>query len=114
MQMEMPEHPASERADPEQPAEEASRRSAPLVGQGIYARRQRSLWQRYWRLLMAVVIVASAALATRVVGANVDLGNTLAVQIENQQPVTIDLRTSMPRSPYVFGVNVFPPASTQS
>jgi len=50
----------------------------------------------------------------RVVSDAVGLSNTFTVQVENEQPVTIDLRTAVPRSPYVFGVNAFPSSATTS
>lgn len=88
--------------------------AASHIGYGIYARPRKSLWQRVWRPLIAVAVIASAALATRVYSANAGMGDTLAIHIENQQPVTIDLGSSKPRSPYVFGMNVFPREGTQA
>lgn len=44
----------------------------------------------------------------RVVSDAVGLGDTFTVHVESEQPVTIDLRAAVPRSPYVFGVNAFP------
>jgi Glycoside hydrolase family 44 len=88
--------------------------AAPRIGYGAYARPRKSLWQRVWRSLVATTIIASAALTTRFLGANAGMSDTLAIHVEKEQPVTIDLRSSEPRSPYVFGTNVFPQEGTQA
>jgi Glycoside hydrolase family 44 len=87
---------------------------APRIGYGVYARPRKSLWQRVWRPLMAIAVIAPAVLATRIISANAGMGETLAIHVEKQQPVTIDLGSSEPSSPYVFGVNVFPQEGTQA
>lgn len=104
------------RPDPEQGDERAKRTAASHVGYGVYAHPRKSLWQRAWRPLAAVAIIASVALATRTIVANTSIGagDVLALHVESQQPLTVDLRTSMPRSPYVFGVNVFPKLGSQA
>jgi len=61
-------------------------------------------------MLLLVIIFAAVRLST-VASATDD---QLFVQIGNQQPALVDLRLSLPISPSLFGVNVFPEIGTSS
>jgi hypothetical protein len=104
----------SARSNQSQPGDGAPALAAPRIGYGIYARPRKSLWQWVWRPLGVTALIASVALTTRSVGANAGMSDTLTIHVEKQQPVTLDLGSSEPRSPFVFGVNVFPQLGTQA
>jgi Glycoside hydrolase family 44 len=64
---------------------------------------------------MAVAaLLACVILGVRVGAAYSGAGDTLAIHIERQQPLTLDLRSGSARSPYVFGMNVFPANGTRA
>ena len=84
------------------------------VGVGVYARPKRPpLWYSV-RGGILIALLASLIFGTRFVAAYIGAGDTLSIHVEQQQPVTIDLRSATPRSPYIFGMNVFPASGTQS
>jgi hypothetical protein len=60
------------------------------------------------------LIICLLAFGVNLVADAVGLNRTFTVQVENEQPVTVDLRAAAPRSPYVFGVNAFPSSATVS
>jgi Glycoside hydrolase family 44 len=61
-------------------------------------------------ILLIMLILASM----RVISVASDSNDQLLLQVGNQQQATIDLRQSLPISPYLFGVNVFPKDRTLS
>jgi len=61
-------------------------------------------------ILLLLLIFAAVRLST--VSSAMD--DQLLVQIGNQQPALVDLRLSLPISPSLFGVNVFPETGTSS
>jgi hypothetical protein len=64
---------------------------------------------------MAVAaLLAGVILGLRVGAADSGADDTLALHIESQQPLTLDLRAGSARSPYVFGMNVFPADGTRA
>lgn len=85
-----------------------------LIGTGVYARPAKSRWQRLRTPITVFLIVCLIALGIRFIADVAGLNNTFTVHVESQQPVTIDLRSAIPRSPYVFGVNAFPSYATVS
>ncbi len=88
--------------------------SASRVGYGLHGRQRKSFWQRLWRLLIAGAVLATFTLSVRTIAANFGTGETLRVNVDNEQPIIIDTHSGLPRSPYVFGVNVFPAGGTQA
>jgi hypothetical protein len=60
--------------------------------------------------LIAVVAVTS----TQLIAAFGDPSGIMTVRVEGQQPITVDPRLGTARSPYVFGVTVFPADGTRS
>lgn len=111
-------HEAQEGA-PETPTASATtvtteRRPPIVVGAGVYARPRKSRWQRLRGPFYIVLIICLLAFGVNVISDTAGLSNTFTVQVENEQSVTIDLRTATPRSPYVFGVNAFPSSATVS
>jgi len=84
------------------------------IGYGVYARPRRSRWRRGLFVLIILVVVGAAVVGTRVASGWSGADALLAVRVENQQPISVDLRMSVARSPYVFGVNVFPEEGTQA
>jgi hypothetical protein len=97
-----------------QPGSAAVDPGALRIGYGVYARPRKPRWQRWLRILLVVLLIVVAVLATQLAAGLSGADDLLMVHIENQQPINIDLRTSTARSPYVFGVNVFPAAGTQA
>ena len=79
--------------------------------QGIPAVRERTLLRKTIAmfLLLAVVFggVTTASLTYKA-------GFQFSVQIGNQQSMLVDLRQSIPISPYLLGANVFPKTGTNS
>ena len=61
-------------------------------------------------LLVILLVVAFVRLSTSVTST----GDGLLAQVGNQGSALIDLRQSMPISPYLFGANVFPKSLTSS
>jgi hypothetical protein len=61
-------------------------------------------------LLLLMLILTTVRLSTVIS----DTNDQLLVQIGNQQTAVVDLRQSEPISPYLFGVNVFPEAGSNS
>jgi hypothetical protein len=62
-------------------------------------------------MLLLVMLILSAVRVTSVASDNND---QLVLKIGNQQQALVDLRQSLPISPYLLGVNVFPQAGTDS
>ncbi|WIG59803.1 MAG: hypothetical protein OJF49_002550 [Ktedonobacterales bacterium] len=90
------------------------KREKRYTGSSVY-RRQRRSWRWYaWRLVAVTLAVVAIVVGTRALSARIGADDALTVRIEDQQPVTVDLRTAFPRSPYVFGVNVFPVEGSQA
>src|SRR5438067_2648354 len=102
--------------DAERPGRAARRARVAPIGQDVYAyaRPRKSPWQRLWRPMAVAATVAGVMLGVRVGAAYGGAGDTLALHVESQQPLTIDLRSGIARSPYVFGMNVFPPDGTRA
>ncbi|HEX8732455.1 MAG TPA: glycoside hydrolase family 44 protein [Ktedonobacterales bacterium] len=84
-----------------------------IAGQ-LYTRRTKSRRARLFSLGVTIAVVATLIAGVRITSAYMGADSTLTVRIDNQQPVTIDPRASAPRSPYVYGVNVFPEEATQA
>jgi hypothetical protein len=62
-------------------------------------------------LLLLIMLIFASVRVVAVVG---DTNDQLMLQVSNQQQTVIDLRQSLPISPYLFGVNVFPKEGTLS
>jgi hypothetical protein len=62
-------------------------------------------------ILLLVTLILAAVRVTSVASGNND---QLVLKIGDQQQALIDLRQSIPISPYLFGVNVFPKVGTSS
>jgi hypothetical protein len=60
--------------------------------------------------LLLVMLILAAVRVTSVASGNAD---ELVLKVGSQQQALIDLRQSLPISPYLFGVNVFPKDQTQ-
>jgi hypothetical protein len=84
------------------------------IGTGIYARPRRSAWRWWLRIALVVATIILAVGATRVAADYSALDNRLSVHVENQQTLSVDLGTGRARSPFVFGMNVFPAQGTRS
>lgn len=84
------------------------------IGTGVYARPRKSAWRWWRRILLALVVVALAVGATRLAADYSALDSRLSVHIESQQSFNVDLSAGSARSPYVFGMNVFPAQGTQA
>ncbi len=72
--------------------------------------RYRRLFRIVGILLLVLLIFLLVHVSTIVTAAN----DQLLVRIGNQGTATVDLRQSLPISPYLFGVNVFPEENTSS
>lgn len=105
---------SSPSAAPEPTRAPATRQRRTTVGAGVYARPARSRWQRmrlpFYLLLIFVLLVAGI----RIIADAAGMSNTFTVHVESEQDITIDLRSAVPRSPYVFGVNAFPSSAIVS
>ena len=79
----------------EQPGGGARRATVSSSGHGVYAYTgpRKSLRQRVWRPMAVAAVVACVILGVQVGAAYSGAGNTLAVRIERQQPLTLDLRS---------------------
>jgi hypothetical protein len=82
---------------------------APL-SRGSKKKDRRRLFAILTLLLLVVLILASV----RVTSVASDNNDQLVLKIGNQQQALVDLRQSLPISPYLFGVNVFPQSETNS
>src|SRR5215470_9621168 len=60
--------------------------------------------------LLLVMLILAAVRVTSVASGNTD---ELVLKVGSQQQALIDLRQSLPISPYLFGVNVFPEENTR-
>ncbi|HKF38308.1 MAG TPA: hypothetical protein VKB35_15535, partial [Ktedonobacteraceae bacterium] len=60
--------------------------------------------------LLLVMLILAAVRVTSVTSGNAD---ELVLKVGSQQQALIDLRQSLPISPYLFGVNVFPEENTR-
>ena len=85
-----------------------------IVISQMYARPAKTWWQRFGRLATTFAVALTLIVSARAAAAYIGADNTFSVRVDNQQPVTIDPRASAPRSPYVFGANVFPEEATQA
>ena len=74
------------------------------------AKKRRRLLGSIIVILLVMLIFASVRVSTIASVSN----DQLQVRIGNQQTATVDLRQSLPISPYLYGVNVFPEAGTNS
>ncbi len=72
--------------------------------------RHRRLFRIVSILLLILLIFSLVHVSTILSGAD----DQLLVRIGNQGTATLDLRQSLPISPYLFGANVFPEANTNS
>ena len=60
-------------------------------------------------VLLLVMLILAAVRVTSIASSSND---QLVLKIGNQQQALVDLRQSIPISPYLFGVNVFPETGT--
>jgi hypothetical protein len=70
--------------------------------------------RRLFAILSVLLLVMLILAAVRVTSVASDSNDQLVLKIGNQQQALVDLRQSMPISPYLFGVNVFPETGTDS
>lgn len=89
-------------------------RRAAYVGNGVYARPRRGGWRRWSRVLGMLLLVAVVLGGVRAAAVFVASDNQVIVYAQNQQAARVDLATAVPRSPYIFGMNVFPATGTQA
>src|SRR5271167_115224 len=82
---------------------------SPLRSSQPFVRRRRPL--RIIGILLLIVLIFALVPLSVIVSASDD---QLLVRIGNQEMATVDLRQSIPISPYLFGANVFPEANTSS
>ncbi len=75
-----------------------------------YSKRRRRLFTIISTLLLIMLILA----AVRVTGVASGSNDQLVLKIAGQQQALVDLRQSVPISPYLFGVNVFPEDQSSS
>src|SRR5947209_18978497 len=69
--------------------------------------------RRLGRIMLVIVLLGVLLSSIVVVAANISrTSEQFYVRIGNQQPALVDLRQSLPVSPYLLGVNVFPQAGT--
>lgn len=110
--------PAAEEPIPSAATETArtveSERRPSVRGVGVYARPAKSRWQRLQAPFYSILIVCLLIGAVRIIADTASLNNTFTVHVESEQDITINLRSGMPRSPYVFGVNAFPSSAIVS
>ncbi len=88
-----------------------------LTGQPISPLRSSKPFVRYRRLFRIVSILLLVLLIFSLVHVSTILSafdDQLLVQIGNQGTAIVDLRQSLPISPYLFGANMFPEANTSS
>jgi hypothetical protein len=65
-------------------------------------------------LLIVALLIAVVLAAVQVAALAYISGFQLSIRIGNQQAASIDLRQSIPNSPYLLGTNVFPETGTSS
>lgn len=70
--------------------------------------------RRLFAILSVLLLVLLVLSAVRVTSVASDSNDQLVLKIGDQQQALIDLRQSVPISPYLFGVNVFPEVGTTS
>jgi hypothetical protein len=70
--------------------------------------------RRLFAILSMFLLVMLILAAVRVTSVASDSNDELVLKIANQQQALVDLRQSIPISPYLFGVNVFPEVGTTS
>jgi hypothetical protein len=70
--------------------------------------------RRLFAILSVLLLVLLIFAAVRVTSVASDSNDQLVLKIGDQQQALVDLRQSIPISPYLFGVNVFPKAQTNS
>lgn len=79
------------------------------------SRRSKKKDRRRFFAILSVLLLVMLILATvRVTSVASDSNDQLVLTIGNQQQALVDLRQSLPISPYLFGVNVFPQKGTHS
>jgi hypothetical protein len=84
-------------------------------------------WRRGWRgwtnlaALLSLLVIVHPSTAFAQMGAqdaqdarSAQTGGRFTVQIPGQPPLNVDLAAGAPKSPYVMGVNVFPPTDTKA
>jgi hypothetical protein len=85
-----------------------------LVGGGGTPPRRRSKGKgRLYTILSTLLLVMLILAAVRVTSVASGKADELVLKVGSQQQALIDLRQSLPISPYLFGVNVFPENQTQ-
>lgn len=70
--------------------------------------------RRLFAILSVLLLVLLVLSVVRVTSVASDSNDQLVLKIGDQQQALIDLRQSVPISPYLFGVNVFPEVGTTS
>jgi hypothetical protein len=75
---------------------------------------ERKTRRRLFAILSMLLLVLLTLSALRVTSVASDSNDQLVLKIGDQQQALIDLRQSIPISPYLFGVNVFPDVGTTS
>jgi hypothetical protein len=85
-----------------------------FVRTGVYARPQRTRWQRWSRPLLGLMLLLLVVAGTRTFAAFHAADDELTVRIEAQQPVTLTLGDGTTGSPYLYGTNVAPATGTQA
>jgi Glycoside hydrolase family 44 len=77
-------------------------------------RRPKGRGRRLLSLLSIVLLVVLIIAAVRMTSVASGSSDQLVLKVGDQQQALIDLRQSMPISPYLYGVNVFPESGTVS
>src|SRR2546427_7374078 len=75
---------------------------------------QRRGFPRPFRIVAIVTIAVLALVVVRIGAVFTSTDDQLLVQVGNQAIAPVDLRQSIPVSPYLFGANVFPASGTTS
>jgi len=70
--------------------------------------------RRLYAIFSTILLIMLIFAAVRVMSVASDSNDQLLLKIGDQQQALIDLRQSIPISPYLFGVNVFPKEQTNS
>ena len=78
---------------------------------GIPAVRERKLWRKTIAVFLLLAVVFGGVITASL---TYKAGFQFSVQIGNQQSMLVDLRQSIPISPYLLGANVFPKTGTNS
>ncbi len=78
------------------------------------SRRSKKKNRRLFAIFSTILLIMLIFAAVRVMSVASDSNDQLVLKIGDQQQALIDLRQSIPISPYLFGVNVFPKDQTNS